>query len=137
MNLAITALMINASLTTLIWMVQLVVYPSFYYYSEIDIKRWHPLYTLRITYIVLPLMVSQLGVYIYLVFKDPSIDVYLIFALVIAIWLSTFLVSVPLHGAIDRQDDSTITRQKLVQTNWIRTILWTLILILSILFYGK
>ncbi|MEL7222231.1 MAG: hypothetical protein AAGJ93_12985 [Bacteroidota bacterium] len=129
--------MINASLTVLIWIVQLVVYPGFCYYSEANIKRWHPKYTLQITYIVLPLMVSQLGVSVYLAFQQTASVTIINLALVLATWLVTFLVSVPLHAAIDKELDSTLARKKLVQTNWIRTILWTLILVLSILSYGS
>lgn len=137
MNLAVVALMINASLTVLIWIVQLVVYPGFCYMAEANVKRWHPVYTLKITYIVLPLMVSQLGISTYLVFQQISSIVIVILALVLATWLVTFLVSVPLHAAIDQQQDSTTARKKLVQTNWMRTFLWTIILIISILHYGK
>jgi DMSO reductase anchor subunit len=134
MSLAVFTLMVNASLMVLIWIVQLVVYPGFNYSSEADIKRWHPLYTVKITYIVLPLMVSQLGVCIYSVVHIASWQNLLLLALVVATWGVTFVVSVPLHAAIDRVADSTQARKKLVQTNWIRTIIWTLILVLSILF---
>ena len=137
MNLTVFTLMINAGLCVLIWIVQLVVYPSFCHYSEAEIKYWHPIYTVQITYIVLPLMLSQLGAYIYMATRTTSWQIFLVLALVVSTWLVTFLISVPLHSAIDQQADSMLPREKLIQTNWIRTILWTLILILSIVFYKK
>ena len=134
MNLAVFTLMINTGLCVLIWVVQLVVYPSFRHYSEAEIKHWHPIYTVQITYIVLPLMLSQLGTYIYTAMQNSSWPTFLILALVLSTWLVTFLISVPLHRAIDQQADSMLAREKLIQTNWIRTITWTSILILSVLF---
>ncbi|MEL7248958.1 MAG: hypothetical protein AAFZ63_02770 [Bacteroidota bacterium] len=137
MNLAVLTLMINAGLCVLIWIVQLVVYPSFCHYSEAEIKYWHPIYTVQITYIVLPLMLGQLGVYVYTAMRTSSWQTLLILALVVGTWLVTFLISVPLHSAIDQQADSMLAREKLIQTNWIRTFIWSLILVLSVLFYGK
>lgn len=129
--------MINTALCVLIWIVQLVVYPGFNYYSESNIKRWHKVYTTRITFIVLPLMVSQLGVYAYTSLYSPSYRSIGVFALVVATWVVTFLISVPLHNGIDKRSNSREERTRLVDTNWIRTLLWTLILVLSMLFYGK
>ncbi len=136
MNLAILTLMINAGLCVLIWIVQLVVYPSFRHYSEAEMKYWHPIYTVQITYIVLPLMVSQLGLYIYDAMRTSSWPTFLVLALVVATWLVTFLISIPLHNAIDQKTDSMPAREKLIQTNWIRTGIWTLVLMLSVVFYG-
>ncbi len=79
-------------------------------------------------------MLSQLGTYIYTAMQNSSWPTFLILALVLSTWLVTFLISVPLHRAIDQQADSMLAREKLIQTNWIRTITWTSILILSVLF---
>jgi hypothetical protein len=51
------------------------------------------------------------------------------FIMVIGIWLSTFALQVPAHEKlILKKDDQQI--QKLVKTNWIRTILWSLKLVI-------
>jgi hypothetical protein len=47
----------------------------------------------------------------------------------ILIWASTFLLQVPLHGILEQQPD-TRSMERLVTTNWTRTILWTLRLVL-------
>jgi hypothetical protein len=45
--------------------------------------------------------------------------------LVIVVWLSTFLLQVPIHHRLEAgKDDKRI--QRLVATNWIRTAAWSL-----------
>ena len=53
--------------------------------------------------------------------------------LVLLIWLSTFLIQVPLHNALSKEKN-TEKLSKLIFSNWIRTILWTSRSILMILF---
>lgn len=45
-------------------------------------------------------------------------------ALLALIWLSTFLVQVPLHGRLERGFNQPAHRA-LVATNWVRTALWS------------
>ncbi len=137
MDLELLKLLLDTSLFILIWMIQLVVYPSFLYFSEKDIKKWHIGYTSRITIIVLPLMLGQLLLYSRSVFVDLSICNVAMLATVLSTWGITFFVSVPLHQDLDNLKDSLASRMKLVKTNWIRTALWTLILIINIFNYGK
>ena len=136
LNIELYQLLINASLFVLIWMVQLVIYPGFTYYQESDIKQWHPLYTRRITYIVMPLMLSQLLLYSYSMYEDPSILNGLIMGLIVFNWLITFLIAIPLHGSVDKETTTLGKRMRLIKVNWYRTFAWTIILILSIINYG-
>ena len=53
-------LICDSGLLILIWMVQLVIYPSFSYYKQEDLFKWHETYTKRIAVIVIPLMLGQL-----------------------------------------------------------------------------
>jgi hypothetical protein len=137
LNMELINLIVNAALCVLIWIVQLVIYPGFTHYREEGIKKWHPIYARRITYIVMPLMLSQLLLYITASYQQPSIGSVLILVLIILVWMVTFLMAVPLHNDIDSQSDSIVPRNKLVRINWIRTIIWTGILIISLLNYGK
>jgi len=137
MTVNLYKLLIDGGLLILIWMVQLVVYPSFCYFSEADIKIWHPIYTKQITLIVLPLMVSQLGLYTFTTFQKPSAIQMLSLGLVILIWGVTFLKAVPLHAQIEHLANSVDARNSLVQINWVRTIAWTIIFILSLAYYEK
>ena len=53
-------LLVDIGLVVLIWMVQLIVYPSFTFYSKENLVNWHQKYTARIAVIVIPLMFLQL-----------------------------------------------------------------------------
>ena len=88
-------IIVDSGLLVLVWLVQLVIYPGFRYYSEADMKRWHKAYSTRMTIIVLPLMVSQLLVYAYLNIKDVSIPSITALLLVISTWIVTFWLAVP------------------------------------------
>lgn len=136
MDISSLYIMVNVALVVLILMVQFIIYPSFYFYSETDLKRWHQIYKVRITAIVLPLMLTQLFLSIREVYFDANALAYLILFIILLTWVITFLISVPLHEAIEREENSMQYRIKLVRTNWIRTVSWALIMILSILNYG-
>ena len=137
MDIDLLKILFNTGLFILIWIVQLVIYPSFSFYSEANIKKWHRLYTSRITIVVLPLMLSQLLLYIYTSITQSDIIDYISLCLVVLTWLTTFLIFVPLHSNIEAQHDTVFSRKRLTKTNWIRTVLWSLILIISLIFYAK
>ncbi len=117
----------------LIWVIQLVHYPSFHYVNEDRFLEFHQFHNTRISVIVLPLMISELITSGLLWWPTNWISLHSIgFYLVIGIWLSTFLISVPLHGKLgDGKNDSLIIA--LVNTNWIRTFFWTAKALLSVL----
>lgn len=112
-----------------IWLVQLLVYPSMAHAGAGDYAAYHNLHTSRITPVVAPAMIVELLTAIYLVFaSDDAVD-YRYFwcglALVLTIWASTFFVQVPLHERLAANFESD-AQARLVLTNWIRTALWTL-----------
>lgn len=137
MDIDLLTLLIDTGMFILIWIVQLVIYPSFNYYTEENLTQWHSLYTFRISIVVLPLMLSQLLLYGYAIYSGASTLEYLNAFLVALTWLVTFSIAVPLHTKIDTEVDTIIARKKLVSTNWIRTAVWTLILTLSLIQYAK
>jgi hypothetical protein len=58
------------------------------------------------------------------------------FFLVIIIWLSTFVLQVPIHKHLQiGKEDACIKR--LVATNWVRTIAWSLKIIFVTIGAGK
>ena len=65
MSIAVLRLGIDFGLVVLIWMIQLIVYPSFLHYTTTNLIKWHRKYTPLIGYIVGPLMLLQLGISIY------------------------------------------------------------------------
>lgn len=127
MNLATYRLLLDFGLVVLIWIVQLVVYPSFQFYRKEDLLIWHGDYTQKITYVVLPLMLGQLlagGLQLW-----QSVSWYTVSSavIIVCLWLLTFLVFVPLHGQIAAGHFDESTLSKLVQWNWLRTALWTIL----------
>lgn len=133
MELETLRLLFDFGLTVLIWMVQLVVYPSFLHYSKSDLVRWHHQYTGRIAYLVIPLMVVQLVVTGWQLFYASSIYSAISFSVVIFLWGFTFTHFAPLHGTISASNHTSDTLKKLVDRNWIRTGLWSILLVYGIM----
>jgi len=138
MNWNTIGLCIDFGLVVLIWMVQLIVYPSFSFYSKHNLKEWHLIYTKNISLIVIPLMLFQLGLTINDCIGHFSFYNGCITILILSIWIITFLKFVPLHTKIDVEEASSNhlkTLKELIQYNWLRTILWSLIFILNVYFF--
>ena len=110
-----------------LWLVQLVIYPSFLRVDSRDLLAWHKAYTFRVSFVILPLMFGQLVLAILSVTEGPSIPEWLAFAFTLVCWMLTFFVSVPLHRKIEQNDITRETRQILIMTNGPRTILWSVI----------
>jgi len=91
----------------------------------------HRKYMSRLNPIVILLMLGQLFVSVYQI--TISIDSYTIssFVIILLIWLSTLLQFVPIHSDISKGKASKSLLKKLVLTNWIRTIMWTLLFTIS------
>lgn len=115
-------LAVSLILVGVIWVIQLVHYPSFHFVDPQEFRGFHDHHTSSISFIVMPLMVLELALGAYLAFNDR---IYLgPFIIVVLIWMSTFFIQVPLHNALaSAKDEVNITQ--LVRTNWIRTLLWT------------
>ena len=116
-------------LVGVIWIVQILVYPLMANVGADGYSAYHNLHTSRISPLVAPAMIIELLTAIYLAFTIfETIDRrYFWFGsgLVLIIWASTFLVQVPLHEKLGASFDADVQR-KLVQTNWVRTIAWSL-----------
>ncbi len=133
MALALFRLLIDFGFVVLIWAVQLIIYPSFRYYSTPNLVKWHQAYTKRVTVIVLPLMVGQLIMAIVQVWQFQNWYTLLSIVIIGLLWALTFLIFVPLHQSIDNNKPVENVCIKLVNKNWIRTILWTVLFLLSLL----
>lgn len=120
-------LLIDSGLLVLIWLVQVVIYPGFQRIEATVFKDAHRSYTKAMARIVGPLMLAQLGLSAYLCVRNASPENILLVLLVTATWASTAILSVPLHRRLERDGKSDETIHRLVQTNWPRTALWTLI----------
>ncbi len=135
MDLFILRLLMDFGLVILIWIVQLVIYPGLCFYNEPDLVKWHKLYTSRIAYVVGPLMIGQFFIAALQLWKEVSLYTISGILIIAALWIFTFSIFVPLHNSVMHgKNCETITRE-LVKKNWIRTGLWSLVFLLSLLQY--
>ncbi|MBT6235354.1 MAG: hypothetical protein HOI49_04595 [Bacteroidetes bacterium] len=122
---------VASGLVVLIWMVQLLLYPSFNFYSKQNLVSWHTSYTPRITFIVAPLMLIQLAVAVFRIYIDLRLHYVLFATLVAAAWLVTFFVFIPMHSKIQEGGASDMLMSRLVNLNWSRTLIWSAIFLLE------
>lgn len=126
----------TAALVGLIWIVQIVSYPIMLRVSEGDFKEYHPFHCDRITFVVGPLILAETGTAIWLWtqgFTEP-LFLWSMIPLVMT-WMSTALIQVPLHLKSERHY-SLQSIQRLIHTNWIRTLSWTSrALLIAVLLY--
>ena len=127
----ITRLVLDVGLLVLIWMIQLIVYPSFLFYTAKELIAWHKMYTKAIALIVIPLMLGQLGIAIYQVFLVQNTYTLTSIILVVFLWGITLLKFAPMHQQISEGKTHLQLQKKLVQMNWIRTIIWTILFVMS------
>ncbi|MEM6877395.1 MAG: hypothetical protein AAF544_02465 [Bacteroidota bacterium] len=125
-------LVFDSAALVLIWLVQLVIYPSFLYMAKQDFLDWHPVYTRKVTWVVMPIMLGQLVIYGLLLVNFPSPDLWMNTALVGLAWLITFVYAVPLHMTIEQANQPKRKAAKLVTINWYRTAIWTAIFLVDI-----
>lgn len=123
-----------AFMTGLIWLVQLVHYPAFKSIEAQGFASFHRFHSSAIGCIVAPVMLMEMisGILLWAAAKDK-----LFFAvngiLLVLIWISTAFLSVPQHEALAAAKDPAVI-EKLVVTNWPRTLLWTLRLVMLSLY---
>ena len=129
MSLGILRLIFDFGLLVLIWIVQLIIYPSFKFYSSENLLIWHQKYTVAISFVVIPLMFGQLTTASLQLIAERNIFTIGSIILIALVWVSTFAQFVPIHGAIASGNTSQELLKELVFKNWIRTILWSLIFV--------
>ncbi len=97
---------------------------------------WHEGYTGAVTWVVAPLMLLQLaGVAARYLFLESLEPLWLLeAACTLAAWAVTVFVSVPLHSRLQEQLPPGLrlaAMRRLVQTNWPRTVAWSVCAVCS------
>ena len=119
-------------LTGVIWTIQIVHYPSFHYIDKLSFTNFHHFHERRISIIVMPLMLIELTTSTALYINNMSSIVFALnLLIVVLIWCSTFFIQVPIHSILSQEKDKKLI-EKLVNTNWIRTFLWSMRMLLII-----
>lgn len=118
----------TAFMTGVIWYVQVVHYPLMAGWPHDQFGVWEVRHREMTGPVVLPVMLLE-GLTAALLFLVPPRGgsrwlIGLAGLLLAGIWASTFLLQIPCHDLLSQGwDDRVHTR--LVQTNWLRTVLWT------------
>ena len=126
-------LTIDFGLLILIWLVQVIIYPTFREVVPEKFQVYHRRYTGQISWFVVPLMFGQLGLHGYELYVNINPMNLIIAVLILIAWLVTFGLSVPCHSKLAKHGYDLAVINRLVWTNWLRTIAWTGIVILDIL----
>lgn len=130
-------LIATSAMCGIIWIIQLVHYPAFLYVDVLKATSFELFHQNAITPIVLPLMLLEVATF-GLLFKQGERDRgFLCSGIILAIlWLSTFLIQTPIHQELEfGLSPDLIT--KLILTNWIRTLGWSIRIILILKLFLK
>lgn len=118
----------TAFMTGLIWFVQLVHYPSFYYLDRARFITAMSRHRSLTSLVVAPVMLCELLSWAAIVyFFSSSVSRGILWAnslALIGIWVATYFVSMPRHERLSQGYDVNEI-QSLVNTNWLRVILWS------------
>ncbi len=117
-----------------IWIIQLVHYPSFHFIERNQYTTFQRFHMSRISYVVIPAMVTELFTLILIIISIDQVNLIILASalLLIVIWLMTAVFFSGVHQKLTLGYDQAVV-EKLIKLNWGRTLLWTLrLLIISI-----
>jgi hypothetical protein len=122
------ALAFTLYMTGVIVNMQLLEYPLFALVGKDDFARYHAFHNRSLFVLVLlPTLIALASSVVLLWVRPPGIplwSVILVVASDLGIFVSTVVLQAPLHARLDRDGFSEAVIKSLVQTNWIRTLLW-------------
>ncbi len=126
----------SGAMCGLIWFVQVVHDPMFARVMGEHARLYAVEHQQRTTLVVGPLMLVEMAAALMIAVHPPAgIDRLVAMAglgLVLAVWLSTALVQMPLHARLAREGHDPEVVAALVRTNWARTALWSARALLSV-----
>ncbi len=108
----------------LIWFVQIVHYPLFSEVNRAGFPKYARQHARRTTLVVAIPMLAELGTSVAMVWRLGGTLAWCGLALLVVIWLSTWLWQVPAHRQLEAGFDA-VTYRRLVRTNWVRTMAWS------------
>ena len=119
-HLAVTWMLVG-----LIWVIQILVYPQFRRVAPAEFKAFHFAHCFRIGLIIAPLLFVEITTAAWLLYSGQSTLLFVIsIGLIPLIWLCTAVFQAPIHLRLMRVFDARLI-QRLILTNWIRTLAWT------------
>jgi hypothetical protein len=125
-------LVVAAALAGLIWTIQLVHYPLFALIGAREWPHYEAEHQRRITRLVAPLMLANVGLALAVLAEDASASRVLNASLAIGIFIATGPLFAPMHRRLETHA-STAAVRLLVRANWARTAAWTAQVLVAIL----
>ena len=110
-----------------IWVIQLLHYPSFHFIQKSDYPKFQQFHMSRISFIVVPAMIIEFITGIMMLQFGFSSNFLFIFSLFIllVIWVITLVFFTKMHqGLISGYNEVIVDR--LISINWSRTLLWSI-----------
>ncbi len=122
-----------------IWVIQLVHYPSFYFIEKKKYQSFQKFHMRNISYIVMPMMIIELFTGFILIVNFNNFKGYYNFNIslffLLCTWAITGIIFTKLHNELLKGYDKLIIK-KIIKWNWIRTIFWTFrLFLLSYIIY--
>ena len=120
-------LVLASIMVGVIWVIQLVHYPSFRFTDREKYVSFQIFHMRNISFIVVPVMILEFlsGLLLVLYYSNHESLLRISFILLLIIWLVTALFFAQIHQKLSKGYDETLVRN-LVSLNWIRTLLWTI-----------
>ena len=124
-------LIFTSIMTGVIWVIQIVHYPSFHFIEKELYTAFQKFHMNKISIIVIPIMLAELitGMMLFLDKSSKSPFLIISFVILVLIWLITGVFFTKAHNELMTGYQELVVNQ-LVVMNWIRTLLWTLRLLL-------
>ena len=124
-------LIFTSIMTGVIWVIQIVHYPSFHFIEKELYTAFQKFHMNKISIIVIPIMLAELitGMMLFLDKSPKSPFLIISFVILVLIWLITGVFFSKAHNELMTGYQELVVNQ-LVVMNWIRTLLWTLRLLL-------
>ena len=119
-------LITTAMMVSIIWLVQILHYPTFLYIDNERYTEFQNFHMKNISFVIIPLMLLEFLTGFFLLFVAVEIDFYfsISFSLLVLIWLITSLFFSKYHSALSNKYERGIIL-KLIRLNWVRTFFWT------------
>ena len=129
MILSFIHLISTAIIVGIIWVIQVVHYPSFYFIERDEYVSFQKFHMDKISYIVVPVMLIESISGFILIYNELNTVLLISMILLFFIWVLTGIFFVPIHQKLTSGYQEELV-EKLVKINWFRTIFWTLRLLL-------
>ena len=130
-HLISTSLMVG-----IIWVIQVVHYPSFHFIGNSRYISFQKFHMERISYIVIPIMLVESISGFLLIYYELNPILLISMVLLLSIWMLTVFFFALVHQKLVSGYQVGMVA-KLVKINWVRTLLWTLRLLLLIIYFTE